>query len=162
LVVFLGLKRILQQPSVARVPLVVILIAVSVAVFSSLVRTSIAAGQEESAWQAVGADYRVAGSGPGTVLPSAIDISEVGGVEATATGTQEPTARMSADVALGFVNFLAIDSAAYQNVVGGTLGDPDLPEFMFATPAPTAGAANDPIPVIVSREGWRPGQAPAP
>ena len=161
LVVFLGLKRILQQPSVARIPLVVILIAVSVAVFSSLVRTSIAAGQEESAWQAVGADFRVTGSGPGTVLPSAIDLSGVDGVEVTAVGTQEPFARVSADTALGFVDFLAIDSAAYQNVIGDTDGDPELPEFMFATPAPTAGTTNDPIPVIVSMKGWRPGRAPA-
>jgi putative ABC transport system permease protein len=160
-IAFIGFRRTTQQPPVSRVPLVVILLAVSIAVFSSVVRVSIAVSAADSAWQTVGADYRITGSGPGTDLPTAVDVSAIESIEASATATRYPDARLLVDNPFGFVDFLAIDSNAYVNVVGGTPGDPALPGFMLAETQPADGTEAGPIPVIVSSVGWPQGGVPA-
>ena len=63
LVIFLGARRVSQQPPAARLPILVILLAVAVAVFASVVRLTIDDWQQEAAWQVIGSDYAVSSGG---------------------------------------------------------------------------------------------------
>ena len=159
LVPFVGFRRILQQPPLARLPIVVIVLATAIAVFSVMVRASVSVAQEASAWQEVGADYTVQGSGPGRALPNSIDLSGVDSIEALAAAISFPRAGIS-NVQMDFVEFLAIDAAAYEAVVDGSLGDSDLLSFLFVERGPETGTAQAPLPVVVSTQGWPPGQTP--
>src|SRR5690606_18293206 len=74
LVLFVGLRRVAGQAASLRRPLLVILLAVALAVFSTVIQRSISEGQIESAWQDVGAAYRVEPPLPGGTLSGAIDL----------------------------------------------------------------------------------------
>ena len=161
-VAFVGFRRILQQPSVARVPLVVILMAVAVAVFSAVIRTSISEGQQDSAWQQVAADYTITGRGPGSALPMAIDLTDIDSIRATAAGARYSDARALIESSSDLVEFLAIDSIAYDTVVDGTPADPELPSFMLVKAENGVGSGSLAIPVIVSNSGWQSDRTPAP
>ena len=161
-IAFVGFRRILQQPSAARMPLVVILMAVAVAVFSTVVRTSISEGQQDSAWQKVAADYTITGSVPGSALPTAVDLTEIDSIRATAAGARYSDARALVEGFSDLVEFLAIDSNAYNTVVDGTPADPELPGLTLAKPENGVGSGSLAIPVIVSKSGWQSGRAPAP
>ena len=159
LVSFVGLRRILQQPAVARVPLLVVLMAVAVAVLSLMVRSSIEEGQQASAWQAVGADYSALGSGPGAALPRSLDLSDIDSVETIAEAIRFPRALVDESQS-GLLEYLAIDSVAYEQIVSGTIADPDIPEFMFVERGEDSGTSQSPLPVVVSARGWPTGRVP--
>lgn len=151
LVAFVGFRRILQQAPAARVPLLAIVIAVSVAVFSSIANTSIADGQKASAFQSVGADYRITGSGPKVALPRALDVSAVDSIEAAAFGVRDSDVPVTVRGQQLDVDFLALEAAQYQEVTQEL--EQVLPEFILAEPQPGSGSVSNAIPVIVS-SGW--------
>lgn len=159
LVSFVGLRRILQQPAVARVPLLVVLMAVAVAVLSQMVRSSIEEGQQASAWQAVGADYSALSIGLGAALPRTLDLSDIDSVQTIAEAIRFPRARSDESQSRPF-EYLAIDAVAYEQIVSGTIADPDIPEFMFVDRGEDSGTSQSPMPVVVSARGWPNGRIP--
>ncbi len=164
LVLFVGLRRVSQQATAARLPLLVILLAVALAVFSSVVQRSIDEGQVASSWQATGADYRVDPLSSLATLSSAIDLSGVDGVNAIAAGHITTANQLAAEGTRGSGNarLLAIDTDAYQLVAGGTPADPHFPEAMLGDQIVTdIGQPANPIPAIISRN-WPARQAPEP
>ena len=148
----LGLRRVSRQPAVTALPLLVLLLAVAVAVFSSVMLHSIQAGQVRSAWETVGADYRVDPVAGGS-LYSALNPATVPGVEAVAPAYDVPDQVLASKVpTFGQVNFFAIDAPNYQRVAGGTPVDPHFPTALLREPEGQGlGTPSNPIPAIVSR-----------
>jgi len=150
-VAFVGLRRILQQPASARLPLLVVVLAVAVALFSGTVRSSIEEGQLRSSWNAVGADVRISGAVDTAALVRDLDLSAVDSIEATAAARLVDTFSRS-DAGSTAVEFLALDVADYAAVVAGTRADPNLPASMIAaSDGKPTGDADDAIPAIVQR-----------
>lgn len=160
LVAFLGLRRS-QRSSMTRVPLVVLLLAVAISAFASVLMHSIGVGQVDASWRAVGADYRVTSvtNGP---LPPQFSLDRVAGVEASAAVDVMPDVLIATDrPAAGTIDVVALDTAAYQRVAGGTPVDPHFSAAVLGEPTgPGTGTADQPIPVIVSSR-WPPPGTPA-
>lgn len=160
LVMFVGLRRVAGQASAARLPLLVILLAVALAVFSSVIQRSIETGQVESSWQNVGADYRIDPPLPGGNLASTIDVSGVPAVEAVTTAHVTTTNQLLTSTGQGGgpVRLMLIDPPAYQEIAGDTLADPDFPDIMLQEQNITdIGTPTNPIPAIISTSWPRSG-----
>lgn len=152
-VAFVGFRRILQQPPAARVPLIVILLAVAVAVFAGTVSISIDHGQQDSTWHEVGADYRIAGAAATTQLPRLLDVTSIEAIEASAFGLRLDSIAREVIGSRDPVEFLGLAAADYNAVTAGTRVAAGLPDSITGTPAgPDIGTAANPIPAIVSRE----------
>lgn len=154
LVPFVGFRRINQQPPSARLPILVILLAVAIAVFSSILRYSIDEGQEESTWHDVGADFKVEASLGSATLPRRLDFSTIQGIEALADGFLVPTANINIQgPRLTQVSLLAITTSDYVDVTEGTRAAPDFPESMLSEQIVTdIGTEANPIPAIISSQ----------
>jgi putative ABC transport system permease protein len=136
-VVVLGLRRLSRQPTLAAASLLVLLLAVAVGTFAASMVTTIETGQVRTAWERVGADYRVEPPSDYQGLDSRLDLSHVPGVEATASAFRQD---------LGSFIIFAVEPAAYQRVTAGTPIDARMPSALLASPA----SSGNPIPVIVS------------
>ncbi len=160
LVPFLGFRRVARQSAAATVPLLVILLSIAISVFSSVLMHSIDVGQVKTAWQTVGADYRIDSVAVGP-LPTGFTLDSVPSVQATAQAALEPSLLLSSDQPMfGTVNMLAIDTTAYEKVVAGSPTDPKFGGDMLVQPStPETGTAKAPIPTIVS-SNWVTGGAP--
>ncbi len=151
LIPFLGFRRVARQSAAATVPLLVILLSIAISVFSSVLMHSIDVGQVRTAWQTVGADYRIDSVAVGP-LPTDFTLDGVSSVQATASAAFQPSLLLSSDQPMfGTVNLLAIDTAAYEKVIAGAPTDPNFNRDMLAQPATIeTGTAKAPIPTIVS------------
>lgn len=157
-VIFVGFRRINQQPLAARLPLVVMLVATGLAVFSSVVLYSITEGQQNSTWQEVGADFRLQSVRENAPVSSFVDISGVEEIEATAEGAVVEARDVSSSLRGGNFTLLAIEPGDYQDVVGGTRADPEFPEAMLIDQnVQEIGTASNPIPALVSAN-WTGGE----
>lgn len=121
----LGLRRVARQPTATALPLLALLLATTVAVFASVVVTSVGAGQQRASWESVGAAYRV------DVPPSAA--AALQGVVARPEVELAARAFLTADVEVAVgersrrgVTLLAVDVERYAEVVAATPLD-DLP-----------------------------------
>jgi len=163
LVMFMGFMRIQGQPAIARVPMIVILVAVAVAIFSSIIRLSIAEGQQESTWHAVGADYRVTAGVDGSALSARLDLSSVEAVDASARALRMPRAAttQARSAVPPTVFFLSVDTREYAQVIAEKRADPGLPDFLVnLRPGANAGQPSNPIPVVASQL-WLPTRPPS-
>ena len=151
LVPALGFRRLGRQPGAANLPLLVMLLAVAVGVFSSIMLYTIGKGQTESSWQLVGADYRVDATSTGYLYQD-IDLSEVDGVEAIATSYLLPDVKFSnRSPIVGTTYFHAIEAAKYAEVTAGTPAQPNFPRELLDEPrGADVGQPSNPIPAIVS------------
>ncbi|HET9015429.1 MAG TPA: FtsX-like permease family protein [Thermomicrobiaceae bacterium] len=153
LVLFLGLRRVSRQSLVTSVPLLVLLLAVAISVFSSVMLHTIDVGQVETSWQLVGAPFRVDAYAGATLDPT-LDLSKVPGVTATASALNE-TAVIAASGSLpgGLVTLFAVQTSAYEKVTAGSPVDPHFSGALLAAPTgPGVGTGSLPIPAIVSSE----------
>ncbi len=83
-VLFMGLRRMAYQSTAANLPLLVLLLAVGVSVFTSVVAYSVDQARIDLSWTEVRADYRLDGSeGFGTTIPD-VDLTGVPGVQTQA------------------------------------------------------------------------------
>jgi putative ABC transport system permease protein len=159
---FVGFKRILLQPPAARLPLLVVLLAVAVAVFASVLGRSVTEGQRASSWQQVGADYRITVSSGSPA--DALDVSGVTAVEASALGLQLnlTTLRSGSMTVPSRAEFLALETNDYSAVASDAPAFQDLPTALVEEQSPVGiGTDTNPIPAIVSRQ-WSDEQAPVP
>jgi putative ABC transport system permease protein len=141
LVPVLALRRVTRGGASGPV-LIVLLATASIGTFSAATLVHLDRAAEAVAWQEVGAPYRISGNGP---LPLSFDPSTLPGVEASAGATLISSVLATRYLPL---TLIALDTGAYESVVGGTPGDPLLPARMLA---PTI-APGRPIPAIVSPE----------
>jgi putative ABC transport system permease protein len=163
LVPVLGLRSVGRHAGAAYLPLLVLTLTVAIGVFSSVVSTTVERGQDLTAWQAIGGDFRV-DAAPGRSLDEGIDaeaLSEITGVQAAADARSQfvapaPSAPFQRTPTL----LHAIDVEAYQQLVAGTPVDVAIPPVMAApAPPPSAEPGVAPIPALVSRRaptGWPP------
>jgi hypothetical protein len=126
------------------------LIAVSLAGFSSVVRFSISEGQIDSTWHETGAAYRFAALNPADPLTGSLDLSEIESVEAQAWGVRFPDAFSRGETGTAMVDLLFLEGVDYATVNAGTPADPHLPTFMTIPPDHDSGTEDNPIPVIAS------------
>ncbi|MBO0684582.1 MAG: FtsX-like permease family protein [Candidatus Dormibacteraeota bacterium] len=149
-VLFLGLSRASRLPRLTTVPLLTLLVAIALAVFASVMVTTIQVGQVRSAWQQVGADYRIdPANGTNGGLDPALDFSRTRGVVASASAYRQN---------VGGVSVFAVQPAAYQRVTAGTPIDPHLTGALLTPRSNKAlGTGGNPIPALVSRQPPRAG-----
>lgn len=155
---FLGLRRVIRQPRVTAAPLVVLVLAVAVAVFSSVLLRTIEHRQAQAAWQEVGAGLRVDAAGAGS-LHSGVDIAGVAGVaDVVPAFVDVGTQAAAGGTLVTSVDLLALDGAAYAEVLEDMPGGPRLPAGVRGGAGAGAGTTDDPVPAVVSTD-WMGGQA---
>ncbi len=142
LVVFVGLRRVSGQSPVAHLPLLVMLLAIGISIFTTIVRYSISEAQNEGAWQTVGAPYRV--ETPDSILPDRLNLGAIEGVTDVAEAVQ---------AAISNGTLLAVETGDLAEMNAGTRADPQFPDSLLDIPGGTAlGTEHNPLPAILA--GW--------
>ena len=141
---FVGFRRLISMPAPARAPILVVLLAVTVAVFTSVVRVSIDSGQTEHTWQVAGADVRVEHRSPGAALPRTVDPETLAAGRPWAEAAVFPDTRVISEARYPLATVLAIDASAYREVIAGTPLGSDL--------VSAVEAGEGLIPVVVSSQ----------
>lgn len=150
LVGFVGFRRVIQHRSQALLPVLVILLCVAIATVAAISRATIAAGQNATSWQATGADYRVNSYARDVNLPSALDLDVLGEIEARAEARTYGEGVAILQFSESRAQVVAVETAAYSDVVLGTVADPNFPSALLESPTPNAGQPDRPIPALVS------------
>jgi putative ABC transport system permease protein len=131
LALHLGLSRAARQPDVSAAPLLVLVLALAITCFSWAMVSTLDAGQNRTAWRAVGADVRVDAPADGSLparLVSRLDsIGEVArayvlDADVGAPGQETPV--------------VALDTDAYERVVANTPAAVRLPGELREAPIP--------------------------
>ena len=117
--------------------LIVLMATATIGTFAGAMLVHLDRASEAVAWEEIGAPYRIEAPAP---LPASFDAAALPGVEAAA-GQYEVTSLVQ-DRFLP-LEFIAIDAAAYEEVIAGAPPDVHLPPEML-TPAA------DPVPAIVT------------
>jgi len=142
LALHLGLSRAARQPEISSAPLLVLILALAVASFSSAMLKTLEGGQNETAWRTVGADVRVDAPGDASLPASVVSRLDSAGEVASA---------YVQDAGVGDVGqqtlFVALDLTAYERVVAGTPAEVRMPRAL-RMPAPFPGA----VPALVSSD----------
>ena len=152
-VMFVGFRRVLMQPLGMRLSLIVMLVAVAVAMFSSIIGLAINHGQTQATWLESGAAYRLNESNPANSLTGTPDFTLVESVEAQALGVRFPSARTSGDpeVAPPSIDLLFLETENYATVTAGTPADAEFLRYMTEPLFVGAGFIGDPVPIIASQ-----------
>lgn len=151
LVPVLGLRNVGRRPSIATVPLLVLMLTAAFGSFALVVTAGIERGQRDASWREVGADYRME-AGPGASLV-AVDPTGIEDVEAVAAAFVDPLASLDlGQTGRARIRLVAIDPAAYAGVTDGSPVVPAWPdEFLPAAAGSADGSPEHPIPAIASR-----------
>ncbi len=153
LTIFVGFRRVLQQPTAARLPMLVMLIAVVVATFASVTRMSINEAQVEATWHETGAAFRLSEPNPGNALTGLPDFAGLESFETQATGVRFPGSHTLDEAGIPpVVDLLFLEIDNYAAVAHATPSDPHFPGFMTEPPTVGAGTEDNPIPAIVLEE----------
>jgi len=145
-VAFLSLARSVRAPLGSLLPMAVLLLSLGFAVFASAVEATVSAGQRDAAWQAVGADYRLSGTG---FLPEELR------AVVTTEGVRETVPAVAPDDARFFepfgpihpLRFVALDPNNYREVSAGA------PSGLVPAALASLGSrpdADDALPAVVS------------
>ncbi|GII58519.1 membrane protein [Planotetraspora thailandica] len=134
---FLGLAQAARARGVTALPVLILLPALAVSVFGSMVSGAIGNTQRLAAWEQVGASARVEGEAD---IPAATieRVRELPGVEAVV-----PVAKGTTQVGFGgrTATVVALDLAAYRHIVAGS---------PLTAPAPPAEVPAPAVPALVS------------
>ncbi len=140
---FLGLTRAAQAPLTLALPAMTLVLALTVAAFTGMVRDAVVRGETAASWQATGADVVVAAPGQLGISPAAVRaIAAVPGVQHAASVITVPlTIAAGAQV----VTAIVVDPASYAALVASTEGfSPVRPALLTQTRGQGA------IPVLAS------------
>lgn len=149
----LGVRRLSQLPLQAILPLLGIVVCVALAGFATVMRTTIASGQQATSWNALASDFAVLGSTADVNIPVSVDLEELSARYDTAYGKTFLEARAVTSSGRLAAHVLAVDTVAHQELLNGTPADPGYPAEMLERSNAEIGTEDDPIPVIVS-DGW--------
>lgn len=136
---FLGVARIARSAATAVLPVLVLLLALTVAVFASVVDSTVSTGQQTSAWQQVGADYRVDNFG---FEPAWVEqVAATPGVRALVPAYVEEGASIDAGDRNAAAELLAVEGPQeYADLLRG--GPYSLPGLTQLDPVGTGGAGD--------------------
>lgn len=130
-----GLSRAARQQDTTAVPVLVLVVALSIAAFSAALAATMRGGQDATGWRAVGADVRIDAKEDGSLPQSLVS-------RLAAAGSVAPAYVQDAGISTGSeAILLALDPAAYRSVVAGTPAAVDL-RSALGKPSP--------IPTLVS------------
>ncbi|WP_420113624.1 FtsX-like permease family protein [Pseudactinotalea sp.] len=138
---FLGSARAIREGGVGMVPMLALLVATSIAVFSTTLLTTLSHGVRETAYSATGADVRL--SGPPYFDDLVADVAAVPGVAGVARVYSDDLAQLTADGTTQRVTIYAVDTAALSTVQSGITGAVSLPAGM-------GELVDDTVPIVVS------------
>ncbi|HEY1627384.1 MAG TPA: hypothetical protein VGG16_26685 [Streptosporangiaceae bacterium] len=133
---FVGLTRAAQAPVTLALPAITIVLALTVASFTGMVRAAVARGETAASWQSTGADVVVAAGQLG-ISPSAVRaIAAVPGVQHAASALVVPLS-----IADGgqVVTAIVVDPASYAALVASVRGFSPVHPALLAQP-PGQGA----------------------
>ncbi|WP_324650756.1 ABC transporter permease [Georgenia sp. H159] len=134
---FLGSARAVRDPAGGLVPAVALVIGVSVAMFSTVLSSTVSAGVQATAWQSVGADLRL--SGPAFDDEHTAEVAAVPGVAGVARVGDAGTVSVSGErLALA-----AVDPDAVRAVQADGVGIDRLP-------AELSSGADGAVPAVLS------------
>lgn len=155
LIWFIGLRRGSDPSGTSFLPFIVMLVAVSVAVFASIIAQSVTQAQQKTAWRVVGADARIEAP---AFDPDIIGDGLLSNIEiATALMTDGSASAGDDTVQLTAV---ALDVDAYRRVIGGRQPPFTLPPA-GAADAGGIGTEQHPVPAVLSAQ-WADGERPEP
>ena len=143
LIGFLGLARAAQAPITLALPAMTLVLALTVAAFTGMVRDAVVSGETAASWQATGADVVVAAPSQLGISSSAVRaIAAVPGVQHAASAYLAPLT-----VAAGAqdVTAIVVDLASYPALVASTEGFPPVNAALLSQ---TGGRSA--IPVLAS------------
>lgn len=148
---FLGAARAVREPAGGLVPAAALVVGVGVAVFSTVLVTTIDHAVESTAWRTLGADVRI--SGPVVSAEDAARVAAVDGVAGVARLADAGRVHLTGAGDARRVALVAVDVPALRDVQAGAVGLAPVPEVL-------AGARDDgPLPVLAaSALGVRAGQ----
>jgi putative ABC transport system permease protein len=128
---FLGLTRAAQAPVTLALPAMTLVLALTVASFTGMVREAVDRGETAASWQATGADVVITAGQLG-ISPSAVRaIAAVPGVKHAASAVTVP---LSIDAGSQLVTAIVVDPASYATLVASTEGfSPIRPALLART-----------------------------
>jgi putative ABC transport system permease protein len=151
LALHLGLSRAARQPDISSAPLLVLVLALAIACFSAAMLSTLAGGQNRTAWREVGADVRV---------DAPEDASFPAGLVSRLDSMGEVARAYVQDADVGFAGqetpMLALDLDAYQRIVAGTPAAVRFPAELRNPPIPGL------VPAVVSTDWPASGTFPVP
>ena len=131
LALHLGLSRAARQPDIASAPLLVLVLALAITCFSAVMLNTLDAGQERTAWRAVGADLRIDAAEDGRLPARLVSrLESMGSVvrayvqDAGIGSGSDPTP------------IIAVDVDAYERLVAHTPAAVRLPRELRESPIP--------------------------
>lgn len=138
---FLGLARATREGLATTLPLLVLLLALALAVFASVVQSTVETGQRRAAWQLSGADLRLDRFGfePDQVA----QVQRVPGVRAVVPAVIDRDADLRTNDGVTGIDAVAVDADAWAELVADS--PVPLPETR-----PPSGAATGPLPALVA------------
>lgn len=156
LVPFLGAARATRDPAGGPVPAVALVLAVAVAATSAVLYSTVSGGVVREAWRATGADLRI--SGPMVDEPAAEQIAALDGVEVVVPvgAVGDGVLQSAGDAPRAEV--YTVDAAALATAQADVAGAPETLDELAR--AAGSGAADDPVPVILTRSAAGPGVSP--
>ena len=162
LVVVHGLRGVERGAAGQQVPLLALVLAVAVGVFSVLVVGTLDRGEAQAAAERVGADFRVDAQG-GARLQQTLNLAGVPGVEGIALAARTDGNLVGAGHIAATVGVLALDTPGWLDVVSGRALDRGVPPELATPPLLDAGTPARPVAAIVGagtlgRLGVVPGQ----
>jgi putative ABC transport system permease protein len=116
---FIGLARAARVARAASLPAFALVLAVTVAAFSGMVRDAVTRGEVNASWQAAGADATVSGAGPATISISPAAqraLAAVPGVTRSAVAAESDWSAPGGTS----VTVIAVDPASYAALVSST------------------------------------------
>ena len=143
LIGFLGLKRAAQAPITLALPAMTLVLALTVAAFTGMVRDAVISGETAASWQATGADVVIAAPSGLSISPSAVRaIAAVPGVQHAASAYLAPLT-----VAAGApdVTAVVVDPGRYAALAASTEGFPPVRPALL-----TQAGGHGAIPVLAS------------
>lgn len=156
LVPFLGAARATRDPAGGPVPAVALVLAVAVAATSAVLYSTVSGGVVREAWRATGADLRI--SGPIVDEPAAEQIAALDGVEVVVPVGEAGDGVLQGEGGSPRAEVYTVDAAALATAQADVAGSPEtLGELARAT---GSGAADDALPVILTRSAAGPGVSP--
>jgi putative ABC transport system permease protein len=140
---FLALTRAAQAPLLLALPALTLVLALTVAAFTGMVRDAVVSGEGVVSWQTTGADVVVAAPAQLAISPAAVRaLAAVPGVRQAASALVVP---MTIGGGTEVVNAIVVDPASYAALVASTEGFPPVPAALLARPGGRAA-----IPVLAS------------
>jgi len=157
LIGFLGLARAAQQTLTLALPAMTLVLALTVAAFTGMLRDAVAGGETLVSWQETGADVVLTAPGlsstQSVLSPSAVrSLAAVPGVRHAATALTIPV-NTSSDLiptSSGEVTVIAVDPASYAALVASTQGFSPVNSALLTGSGLTGSAGQGVIPVLAS------------